>query len=552
MWFGAKGDGTTDDTASIRAAIATGRDVLFPKPTSFYSITNEIGPKSVGQTLFAHVRIRGMIRNVTNSNRLAVFGDISSNSGAVPQAGMINLGFRGNAATIGGIWLPSNQSPGGNASWTDASKDCQVIGCAVDNVGAGFALTVHSWSNEIKNFTAYEDNAKGLEVGVDANANNFDGIYLTDCDGVSIHITDVGTGRISRNISFTNTVVQQSGGDATRNACIAISKAANVVFNGLYLEGNNAKGATRSLYADNTVTALVVNGVNHLSGGAAVLSLDAIGFFVAGVTSTGVSGNIIEVISTGASGFIAAVKVEVGFTSSGGLVGGAGFQGSNVTWLQDRTFFNDFTVSSFNPTINMIDQSGGVANFRVRADAGTLRLQSDNAGGTTFATEGIRLTPSVPEGVVNGVWRPDSDNDRTLGTAVRRWSVVYAGTGSINTSDENEKREIEAILDAVLDAWGAVEWYQFKFDGRVRTHIGLVAQRVKTVFEAHGLDPFEFGLLCYDVWEKREPLYNADGELVDPGYEAGERYGIRYEEALALEAAYQRRRLERIEQRLAQ
>jgi hypothetical protein len=61
-----------------------------------------------------------------------------------------------------------------------------------------------------------------------------------------------------------------------------------------------------------------------------------------------------------------------------------------------------------------------------------------------------------------------------------------------------------------------------------------VAQRVKEVFEEHGIDPFEFGILCYDSWD------NEDG--------AGDRYGIRYEEALALECAYLRRQVERLSQ----
>lgn len=43
-----------------------------------------------------------------------------------------------------------------------------------------------------------------------------------------------------------------------------------------------------------------------------------------------------------------------------------------------------------------------------------------------------------------------------------------------------------------------------------------------------------------------------DIETVEKGYPSGSLYGIRYEEALAMEAAYQRRRADRIEQRLAE
>jgi hypothetical protein len=40
--FGAVGDGTTDDTAAIQAAIATGNPIYFPKPLAYYNVTSSI------------------------------------------------------------------------------------------------------------------------------------------------------------------------------------------------------------------------------------------------------------------------------------------------------------------------------------------------------------------------------------------------------------------------------------------------------------------------------------------------------------------------------
>jgi hypothetical protein len=47
-----------------------------------------------------------------------------------------------------------------------------------------------------------------------------------------------------------------------------------------------------------------------------------------------------------------------------------------------------------------------------------------------------------------GVVRPGADNTQSLGAASYRWSVVYAGTGTINTSDEREKQQIANLDDA--------------------------------------------------------------------------------------------------------
>lgn len=148
---------------------------------------------------------------------------------------------------------------------------------------------------------------------------------------------------------------------------------------------------------------------------------------------------------------------------------------------------------------------------------------------------------------------PAVDNGQTLGAPGSRWSVVYAATGTINTSDERAKDEIEAIPDVWLDAWADVQWMRFKFSDSIRLkgtsarwHVGLIAQRVRDAFIAHGLDAFQIGLLCWDEWSEQPEVLDADGTITAHAAPAGDRFGIRYEEALAMEAALMRRELSRI------
>jgi hypothetical protein len=142
------------------------------------------------------------------------------------------------------------------------------------------------------------------------------------------------------------------------------------------------------------------------------------------------------------------------------------------------------------------------------------------------------------------------DNTINLGAASYRWATVYAGTGTINTSDEREKQNVESIPQSWIDAWGDVEYMRFKFNDAVhkkgdgaRWHIGLIAQRVKEAFENRGIDPFSIGLLCYDSWESQQEIIGNENVIVQEARDQGNRYGIRYEEALALECAYLRSRL---------
>ncbi len=164
----------------------------------------------------------------------------------------------------------------------------------------------------------------------------------------------------------------------------------------------------------------------------------------------------------------------------------------------------------------------------------------------------------------------------SLGNASYLWSQLFSSTGSINTSDEREKQNVQAYTDAVLDAWGDVQFRQFLFNDAVkkkgdaaRIHAGVIAQQVVEAFEKHGLDATRYGLLCYDKWDDEyedvevvdaEAVFDAEGNEVTPAQThmekrlvtaAGDRYGIRYSEALCLEAAYQRRRVERLEARMA-
>ena len=163
---------------------------------------------------------------------------------------------------------------------------------------------------------------------------------------------------------------------------------------------------------------------------------------------------------------------------------------------------------------------------------------------------------SYPNG--DNAFTPNADNGVYLGLSNARWRAVYTVSGTINTSDERVKDNITSIPDDVLDAWSEVNWYQFQFKDAIaekgddaRIHTGAIAQRIKSIFESHGIDAFRYGLLCYDEWDADEESVDEDGNITTPAKQAGNMYSLRYEEALCMEAAYQRRRADRLEERIA-
>lgn len=164
-----------------------------------------------------------------------------------------------------------------------------------------------------------------------------------------------------------------------------------------------------------------------------------------------------------------------------------------------------------------------------------------------------------------------------LGSSTFQWKDAYLTNSPIVSSDRRLKQDFAAVPEAVFKAWSAVNFQVYRFkeavqtkgDAAARKHVGLVAQDIIEAFEEHGLSAFDYGIVCHDEWEDQyvdekvvdaEAVFDEEGNLVTPEMAhvnhrlvktAGDIYTVRYEEALALEAAYQRWKLSKIEAALA-
>jgi len=138
------------------------------------------------------------------------------------------------------------------------------------------------------------------------------------------------------------------------------------------------------------------------------------------------------------------------------------------------------------------------------------------------------------------------DGVALLGFPSFRWNTVYATTGTINTSDGNEKQDVAALDAAEKRASAKLKTLvkKFRFKDAVaqkgddaRIHIGWIAQEVQAALESEGLDAFKYGMLCSDTW------YEVDGKATDAdgtfytkdskGAVEKTRLGVRYEELLS-------------------
>jgi hypothetical protein len=139
----------------------------------------------------------------------------------------------------------------------------------------------------------------------------------------------------------------------------------------------------------------------------------------------------------------------------------------------------------------------------------------------------VAMGNSSGQGIfVNGssAFAPSNDGAMTCGASTFRWSTVYATTGTINTSDANQKEQIVDLTEAEMAVARRIKglFKTFKFKDAVaakgtgaRKHVGVIAQDVQAAFAAEGLNAEEYGIFCSDV---------VDG---------GVQLGVRYEELLA-------------------
>lgn len=190
---------------------------------------------------------------------------------------------------------------------------------------------------------------------------------------------------------------------------------------------------------------------------------------------------------------------------------------------------------------------------------------------------------------------PSTDNARALGSAALAYSVVFARTGAINTSDARLKCDLRdltpAEIAAARDIASAIGIYRWRHavdekGQAAREHVGPTVQRVIEIMQAHGLDPFGYGFICHDAWERQViehpavearaavPAIEAAPAVLDslgnlvtaavpasPDYpaiearaaytevvlEAGDRYAFRYDELAMFIAAGQEARLAALE-----
>lgn len=187
-------------------------------------------------------------------------------------------------------------------------------------------------------------------------------------------------------------------------------------------------------------------------------------------------------------------------------IGSTGNVGIGTTGPDTNLHVEDSTAGSITA------ETASVAVFEKNGDCGIqLNSPSDSDMYVYFKTPTaadnghIRYDASVPQmkillGTTFGYtfgqssFHHSTDNTSSNGLASFRWTTVYATTGTINTSDRREKRDIAPSslgLAFINDLLPVSYRWKNKIEGEKMYH-GLIAQDIKGVLAKHGIDADDF------------------------------------------------------------
>ncbi len=265
--------------------------------------------------------------------------------------------------------------------------------------------------------------------------------------------------------------------------------------------------------ADTTITADTDDTIHFKTSGSDKVTIDGNGVFYVGTTDDDPAFNN----STG---------VAIGSNNGSALAGVGQFSCNGGVALR----------------ANRSNETGAaIAIHTGGTQKGTLGTQSSNdiyigcdrGGGLRITDQ--ELAPSNASGSLR-------DDAVDLGHPSGRFDDVRATNGTIQTSDKNDKQDIEELTDAekrvAVVAKGLMRKFRWKSavtkkGDDARTHFGIIAQDLQDAFTAEKLDITKYAMFCSDTWwEKDGEVYKVESDAPSDATKKT-RLGVRYSELLA-------------------
>jgi hypothetical protein len=490
--FGAVGNGTIDDTTAIQAALNTSYDVYVP-----------IGTYLISSTI-----------SVPAHTKLHFAGGLGNTSGSYPSAYFIKK----STMTTVGISIAST-------GWVSGGG----LICQTGNTGDGVLLAGNN--AKLSNFLVDGAGNDGVRIGTGVAGQNTNSCELdhvtSQYNGRHGILLDDGTGVAGSNTNCCTLIqpfCQLNGGDGIQikegfwntiiNPLCEVNSGWGIYLSGVdnhgvpscrqtQIIGGDSEGNTLGNYWDDSY-------YSNWYGPTSTITLGSTGFYGNTFDPTN---NLVRGLSS--NGLITAtlnaepttqypIVVEHKSTSANGR--GTGILFKTPAGTSTNISRDGVRIKAENTTGNY-----DVLTF------------SCNLNGTVTDIVTIDPLTALPS------LYPATDNGANCGWSSRRWATVYAVTGTINTSDANQKQDaanLTAAEQAVAKSLkGLIKTFKLrdavaKKGNEARIHVGVYAQELQQAFLDQGLDASKYAMFCSDTWTD------------DDGVEHTQ-LGVRYDQLLA-------------------
>jgi hypothetical protein len=451
-----------------------------------------------------------LVTGVLTANGGAVFNETGADVDFRVESDTVDhaLFVQGSDGNVGiGTSSPLGKLSVGNGSLTDASLPIQ-ISTSSDGGEAYLGVNRNGGYGALFGFAA-DATYKGLTIRniVGNGTSNADGIsFATNNTDVRMHIKGDGSVGIGTTSPGAALEVNSGGGihlsDNTAGRTLIIKPSLS--------------GAIHEFTSDNTSAGFAFS--NDTSE---LLRIDSSGALLVGTTTSAGAGGVglIGQFRAGYQGVLNGFGAE---NVSGLFYSGAdsgGYTAINSDSANSPLYISLTSSATASSFITFSDSGANVGSIGVTG--GSFAIGQSNTGLGFFNTDRI-VFPATSVGAVQ-------DNAIDLGYASGRFDDIYATNGTIQTSDRNEKQDIEALTDAetrvAVAAKGLLRKFRWKDavaekGDEARIHFGIIAQDLQDAFTAEGLDAGDYAMFISDTWTD------------DDGVEQT-RLGVRYSELLA-------------------
>jgi len=508
--FGAKGDGVTDDTTAIQLALnsAAGRTCYIPS-----------GNYNVSSPLVFKISGNGLL-----NSQSAILADASAKITATTAIEAIVLTNDADehigSAITGGMWDCNGLA--NSAFWVKYGRVLDISNLEIwNNLGAAIRLGSQSAGGYSYDVMLSDFYIRRTNVTAPTNSS---GVYFDKCADSQV-LNGVIIGQ--------NTGIKGNASFGTYNIIVNIVHIWNTQQHGLlnsavYVTGSNWRLSNLYLGCGVQASIFITNSANPCNVNNSLFLADS--FFATGTFGSGIFVDTSCSVTVIGCSFAGVSGSEFPYDISGSGIYET--YGNNSSYCQ-----------TINAQMTSIPQKGTVTYFTpstypfaiFSAKTNVLSMGYDGTDSIiqSFSSKKLVLNKAGNDIKLGGNSYPTYDNSYTLGANGARWSVIWAATSTISTSDERSKTDVQdsSLGLNFINSLRPVS-YRFKVGSNVVKPIDE-SNPSELVSEPVAGERVHYGLLAQEVKEALPDGIDFGGWVLTDKNNSDSEQGLRYEEFIA-------------------